>query len=159
MDEVATALRMSPRTIERYVSKVLNFGDVKANTIGRLWNLIIEAVLKYPEKTLSEIVHDVYTETGSDFALARIFYYLKRNRLSLNKVCLNLLWNQFFNKTYVYVCIMNNMANCNLIVFLYITLSAICGLHRIAITCNLFFFTLFRSPPKNGKSEGSSSLS
>ena len=26
--------------------------------------------------------HDVYTETGSDFALASIFYYLKRNRLS-----------------------------------------------------------------------------
>ena len=33
--EVAAALRMSPRTIERYVSKVLNFGEVKAITIGR----------------------------------------------------------------------------------------------------------------------------
>ena len=71
---------MSPRTIERYVSKVLNFGEVKANTIERPINsvamnphgefLIMEAVLEHPEKTLSEIAHDVYTETGSDFALA-----------------------------------------------------------------------------------------
>ena len=45
--------------------------------------------LKHPKKTLSEIAHDVYTETGSDFALARIFNYLKRNRLSLKKVRLN----------------------------------------------------------------------
>ena len=30
VDEVAAALWMSPRTIERYVSKVLNSGDVKA---------------------------------------------------------------------------------------------------------------------------------
>ena len=40
----------------------------------------MEAVLEHPEKTLSEIAHDVYTETGSDFALASIFCYLKRNR-------------------------------------------------------------------------------
>ena len=107
VDEVAAALRMSPRTIERYVSKVLNFGEVKANVIGRPTNsvamhphvefLIMEAVLEHPEKTLSEIARDVYTETGSDFALASIFYYLKRNRFSQKKVCLNfLLWNRFF---------------------------------------------------------------
>ena len=35
VDEVAAALWMSPRTIERYVSKVLNSGDVKAGIIGR----------------------------------------------------------------------------------------------------------------------------
>ena len=55
VDEVAAALRMPPRTIERYVSKVLNFREVKANTIGRQINnvsmhphvefLITEAVL------------------------------------------------------------------------------------------------------------------
>ena len=33
--EMATALRMSPRTIERYVSKCLNFGEVKPITIER----------------------------------------------------------------------------------------------------------------------------
>lgn len=51
--------------------------------------LIMEAVLVHPEKTLSEIANDVYTETGSDFALASFFYYLKRNRFSLKTVCLN----------------------------------------------------------------------
>ena len=48
----------------------------------------MEAVIKQPEKTMSEIAHDVCPETGSDFAWASIFCYLKRNRLSLKKVCL-----------------------------------------------------------------------
>jgi len=97
--EVATALRTSPRTIEPYVSKVLNFGEVKAITIGRPINnvamhpymefLIVEAGLEHPEKTLSEIVHDAYTEMGLDFVLASIFYYLKRNHFNLKTVCLN----------------------------------------------------------------------
>ena len=51
--------------------------------------LIMEVVLEHPEKILSEIAHDVCTETGSDFALASILYYLKRDRRSLKKVCLN----------------------------------------------------------------------
>ena len=41
----------------------------------------MEAVLEQREKTLSEIAHDVYTETGSYFAVASIFCFLKRNRL------------------------------------------------------------------------------
>ena len=48
----------------------------------------MEAVLEQREKTLSEIAHDVYTETGSYFAVASIFFFLKRNRLTLKKVCL-----------------------------------------------------------------------
>ena len=40
VDEVAAALRMPPRTIERYVSKVLNSGEVKANTIRRPINSV-----------------------------------------------------------------------------------------------------------------------
>ena len=71
VDEVAAALRMSPRTIERYVSKVLNFGEVKANTIGRPKNsvamhlhilefLIMEAVLKNPEKTVRNCARCVH---------------------------------------------------------------------------------------------------
>ena len=69
VDEVAAALWMLPRTIERYVSKVLNFGDVKAPIIGRPANsvamhphiefLIMEAVLEHPEKMLSAIVQRV----------------------------------------------------------------------------------------------------
>lgn len=76
VDEVAAALWMSPRTIERYVSKVLNSGDVKAGIIGRPANsvamhqhvefLIMEAVLEHPKKTLSEIVYSVYAQTGSE---------------------------------------------------------------------------------------------
>ena len=96
VDEVAAALWMSPRTIERYVSKVLNSGDVKAGIIGRPANsvamhqhvefLIMEAVLEHPEKTLSEIVYSVYAQTGSEFPLASIFYYLQRNHFSRKKV-------------------------------------------------------------------------
>lgn len=96
VDEVASALCMSQRTIERYVAKFQNFGEVKAGTIGRPINsvsmhphveyLIMEAVLEHPEKTLSEIVYNVYAQTGSEFALASIFYYLKRNRFSRKKV-------------------------------------------------------------------------
>ena len=40
VNEVAAALRMPPRTIKRYVLKVLNFGEVKANTIGRPTNSV-----------------------------------------------------------------------------------------------------------------------
>ena len=50
---------------------------MKANTIGRPFNSVamhshmeflitMEAALEHPEKTLSEIVHDVYTEMRSD---------------------------------------------------------------------------------------------
>jgi len=51
----------------------------------------MEAVLEHPEKTLSEIVHDLYTQTGSEFTSASIFFYLKRNHFSrkkLNKIAL-----------------------------------------------------------------------
>ena len=98
VDKVAAALWMSPRTIERYVSKVLNSGDVKAGIIGRSANsvamhlhvefLIMEAVLEHPEKSLGEIVYSVYAQTGSEFPLASIFYYLQRNHFSRKKVCL-----------------------------------------------------------------------
>ena len=52
---------MPTRAIKRHVSKVLNFGEVKANTIGRPINsgamhphvefFIMEEVPKHPEKT------------------------------------------------------------------------------------------------------------
>ena len=63
MDGVAAALWMSPRTIEHYVSKVLNLEMSKqelleANSVAMYPHvefLIMEAVLEHPEKTLSEI--------------------------------------------------------------------------------------------------------
>jgi len=70
---------MSPRTIERYVIRVFNFGELKANTIRRPLNsvamhphvefLIMEAVLEQPEKILLEIAYDVYTEKGNEYFL------------------------------------------------------------------------------------------
>ena len=49
---------------------------------------IMEAVLEHPEKTLSEIVYTEFAQTGSEFPLASIFYYLQRNHFSQKKVCL-----------------------------------------------------------------------
>ena len=48
----------------------------------------LAAVLEQREKTLSEIAHDMYIKTASYFAVTSIFCFLKRNRLSLKKVCL-----------------------------------------------------------------------
>ena len=65
VDEVIAALWMSPRTIERYISKVFNSGDVKVGYIGRPANsvamhlhvefLIMEAVLEHPTKRYQKL--------------------------------------------------------------------------------------------------------
>jgi len=70
VDEVAAALYMLPKTILRYVSKCLNSGEVKAETLGQPLNsflmrlhvefVMMEAVLDHPEKTLSEIVQNIF---------------------------------------------------------------------------------------------------
>ena len=96
VDEVAAALYMSPKTILRYVSKCLNSGEVKAETLGRPLNsflmhphvefVIMEAVLDHPEKTLSEIAQNIYEQTGSECALSSILLYLERNRFSRKRV-------------------------------------------------------------------------
>ena len=77
VNEVAATLSMSPRTVERYVRKFSNFGEVKPEVVGRPLNsvsmypcvefLIMEAVLGHPERTLSEIAHDVYVQTGCQY--------------------------------------------------------------------------------------------
>ena len=56
--------------MERYGRQFLNFGDINLEVIGRPLNsvsmqprvefLIMEAVLKRPEKTLAEIAHNLY---------------------------------------------------------------------------------------------------
>ena len=80
------------RLFERYVSKVINLGEAIIILI------IMEVVLEQRERH-SEIANDVYTETGSYFAVAIILCFLKRNRLSLIKVCLifsaldSIFWN------------------------------------------------------------------
>ena len=67
-------------------------------------NHYLEAVLEQREKTLSGIAHNVYTETGSYFAVASILCFLKRNRLSLKKGLFDffLLWNRFFTNYVTY---------------------------------------------------------
>ena len=70
-------------SLERYVRQFLNFGDINPEVIGRPLNsvsmhpyakfLIMEAVLKHPEKTLAEIAHEVYVQTGSQYTLAGVF--------------------------------------------------------------------------------------
>ena len=70
---------------------------IRGNTvIGRPLNSIsvhphveflkMEAVLKHPEKTLAEIAHEAYVQTGSQYTLAGVFSYLRRNRFSRKKV-------------------------------------------------------------------------
>ena len=97
VNEVAATLSMSPRTVERYVRKFSNFGEVKPEVVGRPLNsvsmypyvefLIMEAVLGHPDRTLAEIAHDVYVQTGCQYTLASLFYYLRRNRFSRKKLC------------------------------------------------------------------------
>ena len=73
------------------VVAALNLGQVKANTIGRLMNgvatyprvefLVMEAVLKHPLKTLSEVVSDVHTQIN-----VYSFYFHPTCRTSENKL-------------------------------------------------------------------------
>ena len=95
VNEVAASLCLSPSTVERYRRQFVNFGDINPDVIGRSLNsvsmhphaefLIMEAVLRHPDKTLTEIAHDVYVQTGSQYTLAGLFPYLRRNRFSRTK--------------------------------------------------------------------------
>ncbi|XP_044165367.1 uncharacterized protein LOC122949338 [Acropora millepora] len=86
---------MSPRTIERYISKCLNAGDVNSEKLGRPFNsfamhahvefVIMEAILEQPDTTLAEISYNVFEQTGSENALSRILRYLKRNSFTRKK--------------------------------------------------------------------------
>ncbi|XP_044166706.1 uncharacterized protein LOC122950773 [Acropora millepora] len=101
VDEVAATLFMSPRTIERYISKCLNTGDVNSEKLGRPFNsvamhahvefVIMEAILEQPDTTLAEIAYNVFEQTGSENAVSSILRYLKRNsftRKKLSKIAL-----------------------------------------------------------------------
>ena len=56
VNEVATFLCLSPRTVEHYRRQFFNFGDINPEVTGRPLDsefVIMEAVLKHPEKTLN----------------------------------------------------------------------------------------------------------
>ena len=95
VDEVATSLCLSLRTVQRYSRQFLNFGNISPEVIGRPLNsvsmhphvefLIMEAVLKHPEKTLAEIAHEVYLQTGSRYTLNRRFFLLEEKPFQSEK--------------------------------------------------------------------------
>ena len=97
VDGVAATLFISPRTVERYISKCLNTGEVKSEKLGQPFNsfamhphvefVIMEAVLEHQDKTLAEIAYDVYEQTGSESAVSSILRYLKRNSFTRKRVC------------------------------------------------------------------------
>ena len=67
-------------------------GNVDTGVIGRRYAcismhpheklVIMELLLQHLEKTIIEILDEVYTETGSEYACSTLHYYLKRNKLT-----------------------------------------------------------------------------
>ena len=55
VDELSAALWMSSRTIERYISKVLNSGDVKVGNIARRANSV--AMHPHVEFLIWEVIY------------------------------------------------------------------------------------------------------
>ena len=94
IDEVSLLLQISTKTISRYVRKFRVLGHVDTAVIGRPYAciamhpheelVIMEVLLQHPEKTLSEVLHEVYEET--EYACSTLFYYLKRNNITRKKV-------------------------------------------------------------------------
>ena len=48
--------------------------------------VIIELLLQHLENTLSEILQEIYQETGSIYACSTLHYYLDRNNITRKKV-------------------------------------------------------------------------
>ena len=109
MDEVAATLFMSPRTIERYISKCLNTGDVNSEKLGRPFNsfamhahvefVIMEAILEQPDTTLADIAYNVFEQIGSENAVSSILRYLKGIVLPAKRFVLILI---FFNIVFIF---------------------------------------------------------
>ena len=99
IDEVSVLLQMSKRTLYRYVEKCRRLGNVETAVIGRPYSciamhpheelVIMEVLLQHPDKTLFEIIQEVYEETGSEYACSTLHYYLKRNNITRRKVSIN----------------------------------------------------------------------
>ena len=96
INEVSLSVQMSKKTISRYVRNFYMLGTVDAPRIGRPYTclamhpheelVIMEVLLQHPEKTLSEVLHEVYEETGSEYAFSTLFYYLKRNNITRKRI-------------------------------------------------------------------------
>ena len=94
-EEVAFLLSISVSTVQRYQRSFLALGQIDSQRIGRSFGavemhpheqlVLMEAVLEHPEKTLNELVNQIYAETGSIPAVSAIHYYLRRNGLTRKK--------------------------------------------------------------------------
>ena len=81
-------------------------GNVRTAVIGRPYGcisihpheefVIMESLLQYPEKTITEMVEQVYSETGSEYACSTLYQYLKRNSIARKKVCAQFLIIRFY---------------------------------------------------------------
>ena len=96
INEVSILLQMSRKTISRYLQKFQRLGHVDTCVIGRPYAciamhlheefVVMEILLQHPEKTLTEILQEVHLETGSEYAVSTLFYYLRRNNITRKKV-------------------------------------------------------------------------
>ena len=96
IEEVSFYLQISKMTIYRYIDKFRTVGNISTGIIGRPVGcisfhpheefVIMELILNHPEKTIAELVQEVYLETGSVYPCSSIFYYLKRNSITRKKV-------------------------------------------------------------------------
>ena len=106
IEENSFYLQISKMTIFRYVNKFRTQGNVASQTIGRPIGsislhphqefVIMELILNHPEKTIAELVQEVYLETGSKYFCSTLFYYLKRNNITRKKVSLGVVLSTFF---------------------------------------------------------------
>ena len=97
IEETAFYLSVSTWTVKRYFTKLTNTGSIRTKTLGRPAGtlqfrpheefLVLEAILKNPDKTYSEILAEVYRVTGSHFAHSTLHYFLKRSGITRKQVC------------------------------------------------------------------------
>ena len=105
IDEVSFYLQLSSKTISRYIHKFRNAGNVSSQIIGRPFGsisfhpheefVIMDLVLRHPDKTILELLEELFLETGSVHPRSTLIYYLKRNNTTRKKVsslCIYTIW-------------------------------------------------------------------
>ena len=96
-EETAVYLGISTRTVRRYPTRLWETGSVHANNLGRPVGtlkfrpheelLVLETILRNPDKTYGEILDEVYRSTGSEFACSTLHYYFRRSGITRKQVC------------------------------------------------------------------------
>ena len=103
-------------------------GNVSTAVIGRPYGcisihpheefVIMESLLQYPEKTIAEMVEQVYSETGQVYACSTLYRYLKRNSTTRKKVCAQFLIICFY-KHKKYNCIIILKMRTKMMIFIF----------------------------------------